>query len=372
MNLSEKKRISAMNTEISIRFPLIIIAAVLFAAGCNRDKGAGEATPSAKVTSIIARSAVFEKRIRTSGTVNSSRDVDLFFRIGGTVAEIFADEGEQVRDGQLLAVLDTLSMKAYMDLAKADYDLSLLELERLKRLHAEGHITPSEYNLAETQHRKAKASYQLAKEKYSDCTLRSPIDGKVVFRGIERGENIGDIAAQSTLAFRISDLDTVYIDCFVSEKTISLLSEGMDAVVEVESSAVHPIEGTVSKISCAAMPGTHLFRTRIQVENHEEELMPGMVARVSLLTGILEDVYIIPADCVIESRDGAWVYLSRGERIHRVPVTVVERDLDVAVIGQGIVTGDTVVVSNVENLFPGKLIRSEFRDEDIPKDDFSR
>ena len=324
----------------------------------NADKG-GEGFAPVRVPVMEARSSSFSREMRIAGTVSPIREADLFFRMGGTVMELFVEEGDPVKVGQLVALLDTVAVKAYLDLSEADLDLAREEHRRAGGLHEKGHVAVREFDLAEAQMRKADASHRLAMEKFRNSFLNAPIDGNVIFRGLEPGVNLGDIAAQSTLVCRIADIDSVYIDAAVSERVVGNLTEGMEAVVETGSTPKILRGGKIGKIGLSAFPGTHSFRVRTLVDNEDHRLLPGMIAEVSFRMESRDDVLQVPAEAIVELGDRKFLYLYRDGRARKVSVDIGERNMAGAVIERGLSPGDTVIVGDVSNLFDGKEVKPD-------------
>ena len=336
-----------------------LLLVLLLSTLCQKAEKGGDGFAPVRVPVTQARPSPFSKELRIAGTVSPLREVDLFFRLGGKVAGLFVEEGNSVRAGQLVALLDTVAVKAYLDLADADFDLARAEYRRAADLHERGHAAVREFDLAEAQLRKAEASQRLAREKYRNCLLRSPIDGNVIYRGLEPGENLGDIAAQSTLVCRIAYIDSIYVDVAVSEQVVGSLREGMDVVVETASTTGASIDGKIGKIGLSSFPGTHSFRVRVVVENRDHDLLPGMIAEVSFRLEKRDDVLLVPAGSIVEFGAGRFLYLYRNGRARKVAVKVGERDLASAIIEGGLSAGDTVIVGGVSNLFDGKEVRPD-------------
>ena len=288
--------------------------------------------------------------IRASGTIEA-REVNVASKVGGQIREIKADEGSRVKMGDVLALIDhemadiqlrqaeagAMLASAQLDLVRkgariedikqgeealkqADANLKVAEDDaaRMRELAAKGSVTtkqkddaearlivtraqqaqageglrklrqmsrPEEVRAAEARLAQAQASVDLLKKSISDGTIISPADGVVTRRPVEAGE----LVIPGATVLTVSELDSVHVMIYVTEKDLGLIGLGREAVVTIDSAPGRTFKGRVTYISSEAEFTPKNVQTRedrvklvfgikIEVPNPEGLLKPGMPA----------------------------------------------------------------------------------------------
>ena len=184
-----------------------------------------------------------------------------------------------------------------------------------------------------------------------DATVRAPIEGVVASRGIESGMMI----AQSTLAFTIIDMETVYATINVSENLIATLSPKQEVAVSIKSLREEAFLGHIDLISPAATAGG-AFEVRVCIANSDSQIKSGMYAEVVLIIERQDQVLCLPRAAVLEDAHKTYVYLVSGDHAERREVvTGIEADNQIAILS-GLQDQDRVVIKGQQSLNDGALV----------------
>lgn len=236
--------------------------------------------------------------IKVSGNIEAT-EVRLAFRAQGKISELLVDEGASLKKGDIVARLDTDELsrvrneaKAALDSAEYQYKLAADDWGRAEKLYEAGSISTQKRDAAKTTSDSAKANvdaaraaFELAETRLGFIELASPLDSYVLVKSAEAGEVV---QAGSTI-FTIADLSDIWLTAYVNEKDLGKVKLGQEAVIMTDSFPGKRYKGRISFISEQAeftpkQIQTNeervklVYRIKIQVENPNLELKPGMPA----------------------------------------------------------------------------------------------
>lgn len=300
-------------------------------------------------------------------------------RIAGRAARVDASLGDRVEAGDVLAVLDALELgqaKAELLRTRARVALTRKTYAREKRLH-EARISSEQALLeAEAAHRAAQADLaaaearlhllglsdpEIARTKAVDARssrfpLRAPIAGSVV----EKHVTLGEMVPVERTVFTVADLGRVWIWIDVFEGDLSRVHLGDDAQVTVDAWPDRTFGGRIRYLRDQVDPDARTVRARIEVDNPDGLLKPGMFAKVTLTDPHRQagDVAAarpaVPPSAVQRDGEGFVAFVKTGERRYERRAVVPGRRTPAWIeILDGLAPGEEVVV---EGAF---LLRSE-------------
>jgi len=298
----------------------VLALAVAVAAGCGKP---GETEEVRKPTD---RAAVgrrdLEIRAEATGQIEPLRVVEVKSRVAGELKRITVETGSEVRQGDLIAEIDPRDVRSAFEQAAADLEVARAQVattaaqrQRIENLAHAGVVSPQDLEnaqLTETNARaqllKAETNLRLAREKTGDVTIRSPISGTVIEKGVEQGQIIasasGNVSGGTTLV-KMADLGTVRARALVDEIDIGRIAPGQPAVVTVEAYPGRTFRGTVAKIEPQAVveQNVTMFPVLIVLDNPDRLLKPGMNAEVSIDIANRENVVAVPNGAVVSPRE---------------------------------------------------------------------
>ncbi|MFL5582048.1 MAG: efflux RND transporter periplasmic adaptor subunit [Gemmatimonadaceae bacterium] len=342
------------------RFLRRAAAVSLGALGACSTARSAETDDSAGAAPIVVRaepaaSTVRPRVVTASGVVEPRTSVDVAFQVPGKVVAAGPDEGDIVREGQLLAQLDLTDYELTVAQTAALAEHAAAERDRHRPLLAVGSVAPNDLERMEAAARQTAAAAALARKRLADARLRSPIKGIVARRAIERGSTVA--AGQS--AFTLVDLDVVEVRVGVPEADVDMLRVGLPATVRLPALGPTTFAGRVTSVGVAADPTTRTYAVQISVPNPSHRLKAGMVAEATVQGNRQSTAITVPASAVLQDADGAnFVYLldARTNRVHRRRVTVGATWGGGVELTGGLAAGDMVVVAGQQRVRDGAIV----------------
>lgn len=330
----------------------LLMASVL--AGC--DAGALQSPPeqttdlpSSKATRVeVVSLEAAEARLELDlpGEVGGDRDANLAAANGGYVEQVLVVEGEEVREGQSLAYIDTGLYRAQLDQAEAQLAQATADLERVRALG--DMASPAQLQGAETQAAVAEAAVKQARNRMSRAIVRAPFDGVVAAVGVEKGEAVTPGAA----VVRVVQLDPAVVNLSVSDRDVVSLEPGMPVTVTA-ASRTGTYQGVVARVSPAADLRTRSFPVEVEVPNPDRQLMPGMIARVKAERSLAESATVVPQNWIVTRRERRGVFVVVENTASWRNVTLGDVLHDRVVIESGIEPGDRIVINGHRDLVDG-------------------
>jgi len=336
------------------------IAAILLCvfAGCSKQKRTQtqEKNIPVKMMEITAMQTAGSKNY--VGTVEESVAVSLSFSLMGTVEQVFVQEGQRVRKGQLLATLNTAT-------AENSYQASLATLrqaqdayDRLVKVHENGSLPEIKFVEIETGLQQAKSMAAISKKNLEDCKLYAPRNGVISTRSIEPGSSVNP----ATAAFKLISIDKVFVKISVPENEIGSISEGQSANVIIAALDNTTFTGKIEMKGVTANPMSHTYEAKIGINNPQSKIMPGMVCKVETrhATSLQQPEIVVPNRSIRISADGSrYVWLAEGDVAKRRFVKTGNLTDNGITITEGLSVGDKLIVEGFQKVSEGVKVSIE-------------
>lgn len=348
----------------------------------EHEEGMVELSPAKLAAAGIETASVelrrLAARLQTTGEVGYEEDriAHVAPRIPGRVQRVAVSLGDEVRRGQLMAVLDSVELgqaKAAFLTARTREDLARQNYERESGLFADRITSEREMLQAKADHQEAASMRQSAQETLrlygipagaleglqpgdpgsSMLPVHAPIAGRIV----EKHATLGELATPGDTLFTIGDLSHVWIWIDVFERDLAQVHAEDDVEVAVDSYPDRVFSGQVTYLSPEVEAETRTVRARIDVDNGEGLLRPGMYATVRIDDPHAEGVepsLVVPAAALVQRGDESLVFVPAaqrsadgGSRFAARPVTIGRREAGWVEILAGVDAGDPVVTQGV-------------------------
>ncbi len=326
--------------------------------GCgeSEDGSGSDAADTERVTNValyVIDPDTLIQYSRLLTTARAWREVEVGFREGGTVAEIFAEMGDHVTEGKILARLEADLLEAASIEAEAGLKFQSYNYERAQRLYDEGSI--SEYDLykAEYSFNQARSNAQTIRHRLKHAVLRAPYKGEVAKRTIE----IGQFVQPGIPAFQIVQVDRIKAESWVPENEISDFSEGGEVQVRFDACPNEVFFGTVGRVGPAADSAGRVFPMEIHMDNVEGQVRPGMIGRLKAVRRIYREVVVIPREAVLEREEGPAVFVVNNDVSHLRHVTLGAAEGARVIVENGLDFEDQIVVKGGRYLIDGDRVK---------------
>ncbi len=338
-----------------------VAAMVIALVSCKpANKGATQAPVAQEATAVktytVIRQKVSEK-IAYAGTLEASRKTSITPEVGGKIARILVHEGDSVKAGQVLAELETESMRlqlrqaeAGMAVAEAGYNDALKNKERMDRLIKENAVSEQQaekvtlaFDAAKAQREQAQAALNLAKYALNISIMKAPFSGVIAARNAEVGDVINPMMGGYSGAsgvLTLMDFAKVKIVVDVAESDALRLKRGQTVHLRVPSFPGREFPGEVTIANSTADPATKKFRIEALFDNAGGELRPGTFGEVVFEVSTHESALAIPQKAVL---DNTYVYVVQAGKAVKRPVTLGLQNTTLVEVLSGLAVGEIVI-----------------------------
>jgi membrane fusion protein, multidrug efflux system len=336
-----------------------VVLALLVPAACHRqdDAPAGPAQGGdvpVHVQTTTATERPMPHYLTLTGTLRASEASDLAADATGKVVQTFAERGQPVKRGQLLAVLDSrtaalaaTAAEAQSKVAQSQLEQARRDCDRVKHLLETGAISQADYDkqIAQCTAQQwsaaaADAQGKSATKVLGDTSIRAPFDGIIG----ERYVNVGQYVQPSTRVASIYDPDPLRLELTVPEASVAAIRPDMPVSFTVVAYGDEVFTGHVQFISPNIRESTRDLVVEAVVANGDGRLKPGMFAVAKVLLASPETPVVPSATVVRDDTGTARLYVVVGREVQERLVQVGETVGDVVAIASGIKSGDKVVL----------------------------
>ena len=335
---------------------LFLFAMIVLMTGCETNKKADlSGTSPVIVKTAKIESSKSELVLNYSGTVEASCTVPLTFQRNGVVSRVNVEEGDMIRKGQVLAVIDNADQKNLYDAANSKYIQAQDAYDRLKKVHDSGSLPEIKWVEMETNLKEAASQLEFARSGLAKCELIAPDDGVVGKRNIQPGQ----YSLSMTAPIELVKINTVNVKISVPENEINSISKGSVAKVKIAALNDSKFDGLISNIGVVADKISRTYDVKILLKNDNMNIKPGMVCNVSLNLKHEGKILLIPYCSVSIDKDGkSFVFImpSGQQRVRKQIITVGNYDGSSIEVLSGLELGQTIIVEGKEKLSDNSLI----------------
>jgi RND family efflux transporter MFP subunit len=359
-------------------------------AGAKKD-GADEAIP---VEVVKAEEGAISAFVSSTANLKARRDVELAARAEGVVREVLVEEGDLVKEGQVLCRLDDRLVRIRLESteqklaqARLQHDKARIrhekaatqiannstEVQRSEKAFAEGLVSEKEvddlrYKVAELQHDRDVAQSEqkefghhveeleaeLAQVKYdlSQTQMVAPFSGYITERKVELGQTVRNLDP----LFRLGAFSPLEADVHLSERDARRVRPGQKADISLGAGSEHA-EGEVLRISPVVDNSTGTVKVTLTVQPPSRLFKPGAFVRADIETDSREKTTLIPKRALVQQDGQTFVFVTEGEQAKRREVKLGYESGGAVEIVEGVKLGENVVVAGQGSLKEGSKIK---------------
>lgn len=328
-----------------------------------------------------------ESKVYAAGNVQPVVNVNISANVAGEIMELYVEEGQAVKKGDLLAQLDKVMYEAEVDQARSYYrsrlsakEVAEKEFRRVEKLYEADNYSESQYDQAQAQYEQAAATLEQASARLEQAmdnlrktTLVAPIDGTVIGLKKEKGEIAMGSTFQADIIMTVADLSGMEVEVDVNENDIVQVELGDSVDIEIDALEGKVFPGVVTEISqLATTTGTGTqnavtnFKVIVKMVSIPKEIRSGMNATVEILTDRKENVVAIPIrsvtvrpeDKVYKNREDIKekpellevVFVVDADTVRAVPLELGINSEDYFEVVSGVDTSDVIVTGDHQAL----------------------
>ena len=340
-----------------VRISLLLVTTLL--AGCNatvKNNTGEESKNGTRVAIQTIEASADNQEESYIGTIEESVSIPLSFLVTGTAMKVKVDEGESVAKGQLLATLDDESYTNAYLMAKAKEEQAQDAYNRLAPVYQKGSLPEVKFVEIKSGLAQAKAMALLAKGKVNDCRLYAPTSGVIGKKMIEPGMNV----IPGNPIFKLVKIEKVKVKVPVPENEISGISIGLKATVKVAALGEQTFEGKVSEIGVISNPLSHTYAVKVELNNPDKVLKPGMVCEVQIANPTLSSRIVIPLSAVQTDGNGKrFVFIAdaKSKKARKEYIETGALVTNGVIINKGLSNGDLLITEGYQKLEDNSTIQ---------------
>jgi membrane fusion protein (multidrug efflux system) len=332
----------------------IVVGGLLMARKADgKKKPDKEAAPAAPVEVASVKRGSITTSLETTTTLEARNTAVLVARRQGQVRALSAEEGQWVKQGEVMARLDDTEAKLAVERAEVAARAALHEAERGRQLKERGYISDKELEDLELKLRSANVALDEARYGLSQTRVVAPFSGRVTARMI----NLGETVTAGRECFRVEDFDPLLARLYFPERAIGDLHVGQPALLTLDALPGREFEGRVSLVNPVVDRANGTVKVTLEVRDPQRVLRPGNFARVRLRTGSFENAIVLPRRAMLSEDGEDFVFVARGDTVARVSVKIGAVSGDTAQILAGLVDGDSVITVGQGGLKQGSRIK---------------
>ena len=364
----------ASHHDLSLTLAALLLAAV--APGCSRavEAHAEAADPRPRVTVAQPVAAAVTEFSEHTGRAESPESVEIRPRVGGAIVKANFREGDLVKKGALLFVVDPRPFEVALARAKAelagiraDHELARKNLDRAQQLMDAHAIPTRDFDVQKAQQDQlaaradmATAAIRAAELDLEYAYIRSPIDGRIGRKLVTEGNLVGPTTS-SPLATVVS-VDPLYVYVELEEARGLELDrkQSLRAEIGFAGEVGYPRPARVDFIDNHVETGSGTVKVRAVIPNRDGRLTPGLFARVRIPRGDAHDSLLVADRAVATDQEHRFVWVVDGEqKIQYRAVTLGPIADGLRIVRTGLTPNDRVLVRGLQRARAGVAVVAE-------------
>lgn len=361
-------------------------------------KEAKEESAAIPVVNVTpAQRAAGKSELVLPGNLQAETEAPVVGHQAGYIVKRYADIGDQVKEGQVLAEIRAVELdeqvrqaaatreqagatleqaNASLKQGRTNYDMANVTAERYKGLLEQGAVNRQDtevfraqadalrasVNALENAASAAKASLAASEDNLARLTqvqgylkVKAPFSGVITQRNVDTGTLVAD---GSTLLFRIAQIGTLRAFVNVPQSDAVAIRVGQTAEISIPNMPSTKFTGTVRRTASALDPVTRTMLTEVELNNSKGLLLPGMYAQVNFATTRAEPPMVVKGDTLVIRADGPQVAIVGSDDLVHFKHVALGRDFgDRVEVLSGITEGDRLIINPGDSVREGVKIR---------------
>ncbi|MGQ0485442.1 MAG: efflux RND transporter periplasmic adaptor subunit [Hyphomicrobiales bacterium] len=310
----------------------------------------GSPRPTETVSAETARADTWQPQISGIGTLTASDGIDITPQVGGIVAEVNFESGQDVKKGQLLITLDTDAEEAEMRSLTAQLANAEKDVRRRESLFAKGFAPKADVDQLRSQRDSLQGNVDRIRAVIAQKSIHAPWDGRSGFKNVSPGKFV----APGQPVVWLQSIDPIFADFTVTEADYGRIKTGLPVTARFNAWPGADFKGEIATTDARMSDATRMITVRAKFANPEGKLLPGMYAEVLVDAGRPEQVVTVPQTAVTYTLYGDNVFVvvpaSKSDATAKYGELAIERRF----VKTGEVRGGRVQIA--EGLKPGEEV----------------
>lgn len=300
----------------------------------------------------------FDHYIRVQGKLDGDQNAAVFAEAPGTISDRYADVGQNVVKGQVLAQIDDQQYRSQLDGLETQYKFAAEMFDKQKRLWDQKIGSEVQYLQSKTSKESLEQQIASLRQQIDKFKIKSPIDGTIEECNIKVGIVVSPDPRLA--AFRVVAFKNLKVTAEVSEAYSSRVEKG-DKLVITFPDVNRQVETEVSFVSKYINPVNRTFLIETKINSNSPGLKANMIAIILINDYHADNAVVIPVNVIQSDLTGSYVYVARPKdtfnAVYKQPVEIGSSYNGVTEILKGLTIGDKVVSTGYQDLIDGEYIR---------------
>ena len=331
----------------------MMAATVLLALFSCGEKKQGDAELTARVKVQQIQTVAVNGEQGFSGTIEEASGSSLSFAVSGTIKRILVSAGQTVGAGQLIAELDPTTLQHAYTISKTALEQAQDTYNRMKELHDAGSLPEMQWIQIENQLKTAKASEAMAKKSLADTRLVAPFSGYIASKDAEMGQ----VAGPGISIAKLVSIGSVKVKIAVPEDDVQRIAKGSSMKIVVPALDNREFSGVVTERGVSADPRSRTYEVKATIQNHDGQLLPGMICQA--FTNYMQGAMgvFIPANLVqLDGDNKTFVWVVNGGKAVKREITISGETAQGVQVSGGLSAGDQLIVSGQQKVSNGMSV----------------
>ncbi len=319
------------------------------------DNAAGFSIEQPPVNAVVypLTLSTIRDKINLPGSIEPWSTLELTAKVSGAIAEVLAEEGDEVKAGDVLARIEEDDYRIALQRAEAQYNLAKANFERDKAVFSKGVIPVAELESKETHLLTAKADLDNARLQLSRCTIIAPIDG--VVRRLDA--KVGLFLSVADPVGQLLQIDKVKAVVGIPESDIAAVRPIDEIDVSLQALDNQVVTGIKHFLSPSPDSTARLYKMELKLDNTSRAILPGMFVRADVVKRSVSNAIAIPFYSVISRNDEQFVFVEENgvARKREVKLGIMENWM--VEVTSGLTAMDRLVIEGHRDMEPGREIK---------------
>lgn len=270
------------------------------------------------VSKYEIKEQVFTSYIEAQANLKTRKNILILPEFQGTLEKIYVDEGQNVSKGKLLAEINDSGLKEQLDQLIIQRDFAKENYERIQRLWENNIGSEIQFLKSKSDFESIQKGVDQMRDMLSKTKIYAPFTGVVDEIIANQGSNL---IPGVTNILRLVNLDDVYAEAFVSEKYISSVSNGTEALVKIPL-LNKEVQSKVTQTGNFIDPNNRTFRIEIPVDNIDRRIKQNLDAKIMINTYKKDNAIVVPLRIIREDSEGKnYIYVMDEDKKDGVYIT---------------------------------------------------
>ena len=312
------------------------------------------------VSKYEIQQTIFNTYIEAQANLKTRKNILILPEFQGTLEKVFVSEGQEVKKGQLLAEINDSGLNEQYEQMVIQAEFAKENFERTQRLWDNNIGSEMQYLKSKTDYEASEKMVDQMKDRLSKTKIYAPFDGEIDEIISNVGSNLIPGVSQ---ILRLVNLDIIYAESFVSEKYISFIGEGTEAIVQIPLLNMD-YRSSVNQTGNFINPSNRTFRIEVPVENFDNRIKQNLDAKIKINIYKKDDAIVIPLRIVREDALGKnFVYVMSEDNKEGVYltskqfITLGNKSEDKVEVTEGLDLGDIVVLEGAYSVEDSQRVK---------------